>query len=88
MRKFLPNSNRASKLSIEKGEGGVAESAEPEKSWCPKSGSSRTRRRMVVDHILGMKTPVYEYDPASWGPLEANAMIADVGGWHSPTPEG
>ncbi|MDE2310575.1 MAG: glucose-6-phosphate dehydrogenase [Betaproteobacteria bacterium] len=41
----------------------------------------------IVDPILGMKTPVHEYEPASWGPPEANAMIADVGGWHSPKPE-
>ncbi|MDE2118675.1 MAG: glucose-6-phosphate dehydrogenase, partial [Betaproteobacteria bacterium] len=41
----------------------------------------------IVDPILGMKTPVHEYEPASWGPPEANAMIADVGGWHSPRPE-
>jgi glucose-6-phosphate 1-dehydrogenase len=38
----------------------------------------------IVDPILCMKTPVYLYDPATWGPLEANAMIADVGGWHIP----
>jgi len=36
----------------------------------------------IVDPILGMKTPIHEYEPASWGPLEANAMIANVGGWH------
>ncbi len=42
----------------------------------------------IVDSILGMKTPVHEYEPDSWGPLEANAMIADVGGWHGPKPEG
>jgi len=42
----------------------------------------------IVETILGMKTPVHEYEPDSWGPLEANAMIADVGGWHSPKPEG
>lgn len=42
----------------------------------------------IVGHILGTKTPVHEYEPASWGPVEANAMIADVGGWHDPKPEG
>ncbi len=42
----------------------------------------------IVDHILGMKTPVYEYEPDSWGPAEADAMIADTGGWHSPKREG
>lgn len=42
----------------------------------------------IVDPILGMKTPVHEYEPASWGPVEANAMIADVGGWDSPKLKG
>src|SRR5208282_5098713 len=42
----------------------------------------------IVDPILGMKTPVHLYEPASWGPPEANAMIAGVGGWHSPKQEG
>ena len=41
----------------------------------------------IVDPILKMKTPVHEYDSATWGPLEANAMIAEVGGWHSPKQE-
>lgn len=41
----------------------------------------------IVDNILCMKTPVYEYEPDSWGPPEANAMIADLGGWHSPERE-
>ena len=41
----------------------------------------------IVDPILGMETPVHVYDPDTWGPLEANAMIADAGGWHSPNPE-
>ena len=42
----------------------------------------------IVDPVLGMKTPVYMYEPATWGPLEANAMIAGAGGWHSPKLEG
>ena len=42
----------------------------------------------IVDHILGLETPVYEYDFGSWGPSEADEMIADVGGWHSPKREG
>ena len=42
----------------------------------------------IVDPILGMKTPVYVYEPATWGPPEANAMIADVGGWNSPKQDG
>ncbi|HYK35678.1 glucose-6-phosphate dehydrogenase [Alloacidobacterium sp.] len=39
---------------------------------------------MVVQHILGNVTPAYEYEPGSWGPVEADALAADIGGWHNP----
>jgi glucose-6-phosphate 1-dehydrogenase len=38
----------------------------------------------VVDPILGNVTPVYEYEPNTWGPREADAIIAGNGGWHNP----
>ena len=38
----------------------------------------------VVDPILGDSTPVHEYAAGSWGPSEADALTADVGGWRSP----
>lgn len=38
----------------------------------------------VVDPILGDATPVHEYEPGSWGPREAERLIAEVGGWHNP----
>jgi glucose-6-phosphate 1-dehydrogenase len=41
----------------------------------------------VVDPILGNVTPVHEYEPGTWGPPEADRIIADVGGWHNPEPE-
>ncbi|MFZ3017324.1 MAG: hypothetical protein WA056_02560 [Gallionella sp.] len=41
----------------------------------------------IVDAILGMNTPVHEYEPSSWGPPEADAMIAETGGWHCPKQE-
>jgi len=37
----------------------------------------------VVDPVVGMATPVYVYEPNTWGPREADAIIA--GGWHNPT---
>jgi glucose-6-phosphate 1-dehydrogenase len=40
----------------------------------------------VVDPILDNITPVYEYDPHTWGPPEADRITADVGGWHKPEP--
>ncbi len=41
----------------------------------------------VVDPILGTEaTPVHEYAPGSWGPPEADALAAEIGGWHNPLP--
>ena len=40
----------------------------------------------VVDPILGNATPVYEYEPGTWGPAEADRLAADIGGWHDPRP--
>src|SRR5262245_56915255 len=38
----------------------------------------------IVEPILGTETPVYEYEPGSWGPAEADCLTAEVGGWHAP----
>ncbi len=38
----------------------------------------------IVEPILGDVTPVHEYEPGTWGPSEADALAAPVGGWHSP----
>jgi glucose-6-phosphate 1-dehydrogenase len=38
----------------------------------------------VVDSILGNAAPLHFYEPGSWGPLEANQLAKDVGGWHDP----
>ncbi len=38
----------------------------------------------IVDPILGNVTPVYEYEPNTWGPPEADRMIKEDGGWHNP----
>ena len=40
----------------------------------------------IVQPILGDVTPVYEYQPGTWGPAEADKLTADVGGWHNPLP--
>ncbi len=39
----------------------------------------------AVQPILGNATPVYEYEPGTWGPAEADHLTADVGGWHNPS---
>jgi len=38
----------------------------------------------VVDPILGGVTPVYEYEPNTWGPAEADRIIGGGGRWHNP----
>ena len=40
----------------------------------------------VVDPILGNVTPVHEYEPNTWGPIEAGQIIGRDGGWHDPRP--
>jgi glucose-6-phosphate 1-dehydrogenase len=39
----------------------------------------------VVEPILGSATPVHDYEPGSWGPREAEALTAEIGGWQCPT---
>jgi glucose-6-phosphate 1-dehydrogenase len=39
----------------------------------------------IVEPVLGSGTPVHEYEPGSWGPADADALTAEVGGWHCPT---
>ena len=38
----------------------------------------------VVQPILGDVTPVHEYKPGSWGPIDSDRLTAEVGGWHAP----
>ena len=38
----------------------------------------------VVEPVLGPATPVHPYEPGSWGPAEADRLIAQAGGWHDP----
>jgi glucose-6-phosphate 1-dehydrogenase len=40
----------------------------------------------VVDPTLGNVVPVKEYEPNTWGPPEADRIIAGEGGWHNPMP--
>src|ERR1700739_3143062 len=38
----------------------------------------------IVDPVLKAGTPVYEYEPRSWGPAEAGHAQPPIGGWHNP----
>ena len=41
----------------------------------------------VIDPILRSVVPVEEYEPGTWGPAAARAVIAEGEGWHDPKPE-
>src|SRR6202162_2932670 len=41
----------------------------------------------VVDPILNSSVPVEEYEPGTWGPAAARAVVAGEEGWHDPKPE-
>ena len=38
----------------------------------------------IVDPLLSAGTPVYSYDPGTWGPSEVEALVSPPGGWHDP----
>ena len=40
----------------------------------------------VVSGILGDATPLHTYQPGTWGPAEAERIIAEPSGWHRPGP--
>ena len=40
----------------------------------------------IVEPILGDRTPLYEYDPGSWGPPEVERLIVPPIGWRNPQP--
>jgi glucose-6-phosphate 1-dehydrogenase len=41
----------------------------------------------VVDPVLSEPAPVEPYAPGSWGPVDADRIIAADGGWHDPAPD-
>jgi len=38
----------------------------------------------IVDPLLDDPGPMFEYEPQSWGPPQADALVAEVGGWNTP----
>ncbi len=42
----------------------------------------------IVQGILGDVTPIYEYEPNTWGPVEAESIMKDPIGWVNPQPSG
>jgi glucose-6-phosphate 1-dehydrogenase len=39
----------------------------------------------IFDPMLKASTPVYEYEPGTWGPPEVAEQISPPGGWHDPS---
>ena len=40
----------------------------------------------VIDPILGNAAPLFEYEPATWGPAESELIIGRDGVWRNPAP--
>jgi glucose-6-phosphate 1-dehydrogenase len=38
----------------------------------------------IVDPVLREGTPVYEYEPGTWGPKEVDSKVSPSGGWQNP----
>ena len=36
------------------------------------------------DPVVKAKTPIYEYEPNSWGPAEVDKIVVPPGGWQKP----
>jgi glucose-6-phosphate 1-dehydrogenase len=40
----------------------------------------------IIDPLLEHPSSVHPYDPGTWGPAQADALAAPLGGWHAPGP--
>jgi glucose-6-phosphate 1-dehydrogenase len=36
----------------------------------------------IVDPVIQGPSPLYLYDPGTWGPREAESLVAEIGGWN------
>ncbi len=41
----------------------------------------------IVDPVLEDASPALRYEPGTWGPAEADKLVAHYGGWHNPSVE-
>jgi glucose-6-phosphate 1-dehydrogenase len=37
----------------------------------------------IVDPVIHGPSPMYDYEPGSWGPVEANKLVEGIGGWNT-----
>jgi glucose-6-phosphate 1-dehydrogenase len=42
----------------------------------------------IVDPVLKTSTPVYEYEPNTWGPGDVDQKVSPPGGWQNPAMDG
>src|SRR5581483_5587776 len=42
----------------------------------------------IVDPVLKAGSPIYDYEPGTWGPSQADQNVAPPGGWHNPVVAG
>lgn len=42
----------------------------------------------IIDPVLKANTPVYEYEPGTWGPIELDQRVVPPGGWQNPVVTG
>jgi glucose-6-phosphate 1-dehydrogenase len=38
----------------------------------------------IVDPLLADPGELFEYEPGSWGPPQADRLVAEIGGWNTP----
>jgi glucose-6-phosphate 1-dehydrogenase len=38
----------------------------------------------IVDPLIQNAGPMFEYEPGSWGPPQADRLVAEMGGWNTP----
>jgi glucose-6-phosphate 1-dehydrogenase len=38
----------------------------------------------IAEPILEATSPIYEYEPGTWGPPEVDSIVSPPGGWHNP----
>jgi glucose-6-phosphate 1-dehydrogenase len=38
----------------------------------------------IVDPVIHGPSPMFDYEPGTWGPSQADALVDDVGGWNTP----
>jgi glucose-6-phosphate 1-dehydrogenase len=41
----------------------------------------------IVDPVLKDGSPIFEYEPKTWGPSEVDKKVAPPGGWQNPVVE-